>query len=113
MRICILCEDHHVSTARAKAADILPKRVPAQVLAKFKSGSEEPDHLKVPVSPTGELPATHWFCATKVDEQTYQKMLAVQEHTIIEEAVPSEFLEKHGLKRINGFGPDSSCSPTE
>lgn len=99
MRLCILCEDQHVSLARAKAQTVLPKVVDHQTLSALNLG-EVPQHLKIPVSPTGQLPATHWFCSTKVNDETYQKMLAAQQHTIIEEAVPSEFLEKHGLKKI-------------
>lgn len=100
MKICILCEDQWVSAARTKAVDVLPKLSQQATAALSFLGKGEPSHLKIPLSPTGELPATHWFCSIKVDETTYQKMLAAQQHTIIEEAVPSEFLEKHGLKRI-------------
>jgi hypothetical protein len=32
-------------------------------------------------------------------------MLDSQMYTIIEEAVPSEFLDKHNLKKIKSFGP--------
>lgn len=107
MKICILCEDRWIDGARAKAENILPKFA-SQTTAKLNFlGKPEPTHLKIPLSPSGELPATHWFCAINVNSDTYQKMLAAQEHTIIEEAVPSEFLEKHGLKKIVTFGPNA------
>lgn len=110
MKICILCEDQWVSSARAKAGEVLAKPCQQATAALSFLGKEEPSHLKIPLSPTGALPATHWFCSIKVNEDTYQKMLAAQEHSIIEEAVPSEFLEKHGLKRIAGWPGSSSTA---
>lgn len=108
MRLCILCEDANVVEARERTASVLPKSEAAELLLKFKN-KEEIDakygHLKVPLSETGCEPATHWFCFINVNEATYQKMLAAQKHTIIEEAVPSEFLMKHNLKKIVRFGP--------
>ena len=89
MRLCILCDDPNITEARERSAEVLPK-------------SEFTERL--PLSSTGELPATHWFCFINVNETTYQKMLTSQKYTIIEEAVPSEFLAKHNLKKIKKFG---------
>lgn len=103
MKICILCEDANVVEARERSAGVLPKheRTPSPTIF---GKSEEVDlvskHLSIPLSETGELPATHWFCFVNVSDATYQKMLESQKHTIIEEARPSEFLAKHNLKRI-------------
>lgn len=108
MRLCILCKNDKVVEAREKSAGVLPKleSIDKAVELKKKINPDfSMDHLTIPLSETGELPATHWFCFIKTNDETYQRMLASQEHTIIEEGVPSEFLEKHGLKRIKRFGP--------
>ena len=107
MNLCILCEDQNVVEARKRAITTLPlydKLSPAELAFKKAKGIDlisGDNHLTVPCSPTGDSPATHWFCFIKVDEETYQKMLANQLHTTIEkDRVPSEFLTDNGLKRI-------------
>jgi|688.fasta_scaffold00580_29 hypothetical protein len=108
MRLCILCEDANITDARKRSADVLPKYELAERLLELKKKKDPEvvlDHLKIPLSSTGELPATHWFCFINVNEAMYQKMLESQKYTIIEEAVPSEFLAKHNLKKIKSFGP--------
>ncbi|CAB4159472.1 hypothetical protein UFOVP699_208 [uncultured Caudovirales phage] len=108
MRLCILCEDAKVVEARERSAGILPIHESTDRVIELKKKKDPEfsiEHLNIPLSATGEFPATHWFCFVKVDEATYQEMLASQLHTIIEEAVPSEFLEKYGLKKIKTFGP--------
>ena len=109
MRLCILCENENVVEARQRAAVALPKHEAlsgAIELKKKFNPNFSIDHLTIPLSETGELPATHWFCFIKTDEEAYQRMITSQMYTIIEEAVPSEFLEKHGLKKIKSFGPN-------
>jgi hypothetical protein len=108
MRLCILCEDANITEARKRSAEVLPKYELTEKLLELKKKKDSTvslDHLKIPLSPTGELPATHWFCFINVNEATYQRMLDSQTYTIIEEAVPSEFLDKHNLKKIKSFGP--------
>jgi hypothetical protein len=108
MRLCILCEDLNVEEARKTSASVLPKYELSKGLLELKKKKDSTDlleHLKIPLSSTGELPATHWFCFINVSEETYQKMLDSQKYTIIEESVPSEFLEKYNLKKIKSFGP--------
>lgn len=107
MRLCILCDDPNITEARERSAEVLPKSEFTErllELKKMKDPEASLDHLKIPLSSTGELPATHWFCFINVNETTYQKMLTSQKYTIIEEAVPSEFLAKHNLKKIKKFG---------
>jgi hypothetical protein len=107
MRICILCEDSKVELARQNSKAISNNKVksdiPKGVIA-FKErlgiSNTEFQHLSIPVSETGQLPATHWFCFMNVDEEGYQKILAVQEHSVYEESAPKEFLEKWNLKII-------------
>ena len=108
MNLCILCDDANVVEARERCISTMPvvdtERL-NRVLAfkKSKNLDFETGHLKIPVSATGEYPATHWFCFITVNEETHQKMLDNQKHTIIEEGVPSEFLAKHGLLKIKTY----------
>jgi hypothetical protein len=84
MRICILCEESKVSQAREKM--------------------KNDNILKIDLSPTGELPATHKLCVLAVTEEKAKQMIDSAELTIIEAMNPSEFLEKHGLKKIGKYG---------
>jgi|LauGreDrversion4_2_1035121.scaffolds.fasta_scaffold160363_5 hypothetical protein len=107
MRICILCEDSKVELARQNSKAISNNKVKSDIpkgVAAFKErlgiANIEFQHLSIPVSETGQLPATHWFCFMNVDEEGYQKLLAVQEHSVYEESAPKEFLERWNLKVI-------------
>jgi hypothetical protein len=84
MRICILCEESKVS----------------QVKEKLKNDNI----LKIELSPTGELPATHKLCVMAVPEEKAKQLMDSAEFTIIEAMSPKEFLEKHNLKKIGKFG---------
>ena len=107
MRICILCEDSKVVLARQNSKGILAERAEHKplnpILTKLKQNlglSEIKEHLSIPVSETGELPATHWFCFMNVTDAGYAKVKSVQEHSIIEESSPKEFLAKWNLQII-------------
>ena len=80
MRICILCEESKVQQAREKM--------------------KNSEILKIDLSPTGELPATHKLCVMAVTEEKAKEMIDSAELTIIEAIHPREFLEKHNLKKI-------------
>ena len=84
MRICILCEESKVSQAREKM--------------------KNDNILKIDLSPTGELPATHKLCVMAVPEERAQEMINSAELTIIEAMNPKEFLEKYNLKKIGKYG---------
>lgn len=80
MRICILCDASKVEEARAK---------------------EKNDNiLKIQLSPTGEKPATHYFCTMVVTQEKADKLFAKKEFTTMEIAEPKDFLEKYNLKMI-------------
>jgi hypothetical protein len=105
--LCILCEDEYVEAARKRLLSTLPNagNLSPSELAYKKAKGIDPEsrdnHLRIGCSPTGEAPATHWFCFITVDEETRQKMLAKQMYTIIEgDRIPSAFLADYGLKRI-------------
>lgn len=81
MRINILTEDSKVDEVRKEMGD--------------------QNIMRIPVSPTGELPATHWFCTmagedSKMNEIYAKKKLSVMEFNI----GPKEFLKKWNLKII-------------
>ena len=82
-RLNILCEDSKVTVAREKAKAIMNE-----------------DVLIVPLSKKGKAPATHWFCSLNVTEDGCEKIMAIQEHSVIEEGSPKEFLKKWGLEII-------------
>lgn len=84
MRICILCEEGKVLQAREKM--------------------KNDNILKIDLSPTGELPATHKFCFMAVTEEKAKQLINSAELTTIEAMGPKEFLEKHNLKKIGNYG---------
>ena len=84
MRICILCEESKVSQAREKM--------------------KNDNILKIDLSPTGELPATHKLCVMAVPDERAKQMIESAELTIIEAMNPKEFLAKHNLKKIGKYG---------
>jgi hypothetical protein len=81
MRICILCDASRIEEAREK------------------EGND--NILKIELSPTGEKPATHYFCTMVVSQEKADKLIARKEFTIMEIAEPKDFLETHGLIYIN------------
>ena len=84
MRICILCEESKVLQAREKM--------------------KNDNILKIDLSPTGELPATHKLCVLAVTDEKAKQMIDSAELTTIEAMNPKEFLEKHNLKKIGKYG---------
>ena len=84
MRICILCEESKVLQAREKM--------------------KNDNILKIDLSPTGELPATHKLCVMAVTDERAKQMIESAELTIIEAMNPKEFLAKHNLKKIGKYG---------
>jgi hypothetical protein len=80
MRLCILCESSYIDDVRS-VGKVIGDKI-----------------LHIPVSETGKLPATHWFCCLTTN--SYQKILDLKNHTIMEESGPKEFLMKYNLKVI-------------
>lgn len=83
MKVCILSQDSDVEKCRVAAKAIT-----------------EADTFKVPVSHTGQLPATHWFCVLESTDVGYQKLLDLQKVSVIEVSGPKSFLAKWNLKAI-------------
>ena len=81
MRICILCEDSLLEEVRLVS----------------ESNGIGYKVLHIPVSLSGELPATHWFCCLTTNSS---KILSLKKLTIMEESGPKKFLEKHNLRVI-------------
>lgn len=80
MRICILCDASKVKEARTK--------------------EKNENILKIELSPTGEKPATHYFCTMVVTQEKADKLMAKKDFITMEIAEPKDFLEKHNLKII-------------
>jgi hypothetical protein len=101
-QICILCEDSKVELARLnievglnKPSDYVPT---ATNFGSFTRPAAK--FLSVPLSETGESPATHWFCFMNCTDEAYDKFVSMQEHSIIEDSSPKDFLIKYNLKRV-------------
>lgn len=88
MFICILATNENVEQVRERAKQI----------EKF---AERADILKIPVSESGEAPATHWFCWFKPSEEVKEKIFELQDLSEVEISSPINFLEKKNLKRID------------
>ena len=80
MRICILCDASNLEAARQKEGN---NKI-----------------LTIQLSPSGEKPATHYFCTMVVDQKKADKLMAKKEFTIMEIAEPKDFLAQHNLKII-------------
>jgi hypothetical protein len=81
MRICILTEDSKVEQVR--------------------EGWITKDVLKIPVSSTGQNPATHWFCSMAGEESKMMEIYNKRNLSIMElDISPREFLNKWNLKII-------------
>lgn len=80
MRICILCDADKVQEARKKY--------------------DNANILNIELSPTGQKPATHYFCTMVVNQEKADKLFAKREFTTMEIAEPKDFLEAQNLKMI-------------
>lgn len=80
MRICIMCEDTKVE--------------------KIRKDRKNKNLLTIPLSESGSLPATHWFCCLATTQEIADKYLATAVNTIMEISEPKEFLEKWNLQII-------------
>ena len=101
MRLCIICEDKDIEAARENSFNVFQKEVKNFELPIFISKDSLPKtHLSIPLSESGEAPATHWFCFISCDEQTHQRILGNVLYSHVEESSPKEFLQKWNLKVI-------------
>jgi len=82
--ISFLCEDSRVAESR---------NIGSEIFGTTKI-------LETPLSVSGTLPATHWYCFVKISDNIYQQVLEKQKNCIVEECNPVPFLNKHGLKVI-------------
>lgn len=106
MIVCILCADEDVELARENSKVIYPGSLiqpyegtpkPNPIREKFDLTHK---HLRIPVSETGQLPATHWFCYLSTDQDGYDKLVSNAKYSTIEVSGPKEFLVKCGLMII-------------
>ncbi len=87
VRVTIVCEDRHVEEVRESS----------QALIRSKR------NMRIPLSPTGQLPATHWMCVLHVNEEGREKLETLKKHSIIAKAPPKFLLSELGLKTINNI----------
>ena len=88
MRICILASAENVETVRQTAKEKLPDLANVPL-------------LNMPVSASGNLPATHWFCNFKVSQEMCDRLIAAKELSIMEVTDDwKRFLEDQGLKLV-------------
>lgn len=100
-KICILCSDADVILARENTRKIFEKDIKTLELPSFFNKDKIiHDYLSIPVSQTGQLPTTHWFCFLNTNDETYDKIMGNVIYSIIEESGPKEFLEKWNLQII-------------
>lgn len=69
-------------------------------LETVKQNETNKDIFLIKVSPTGQEPATHYFCTIPGDQEKIDKILNKQNLSIMEVGGPKEFLNKWGLKII-------------
>jgi hypothetical protein len=82
-RLTIICEDKWIDEARERAKLL------------FKH-----DVLKIPVSETGELPATHWICTLHLDDEKFDSILNLKNKSMMFEMSSREVLKEMNLKKI-------------
>jgi hypothetical protein len=89
MNVCIL----------VPAADVEKVRESAATLDAFKAA--DPSKLmNIALSPTGEAPATHYFCAANVSQEVYNKMQAIRKYSEMTTDEAKPWLQSKGLKVI-------------
>lgn len=108
MKVCVLCEDSKVDHVRKSAksffyGDAEPVQVAPKsgFLAALSGLRSEKGILSIPVSESGQLPATHWFCVFSTSEDKFARIASeAKEYLDSESCMPNEFLEKRNLKII-------------
>jgi len=83
MRMTIVCEDRHVDEVRLASQSLI-----------------RGNNMRIPLSPTGEAPATHWMCVLQVNDEGRQRLASLKKHSLMANASPKALLQEMGLKRI-------------
>ena len=86
-KLCILVTNENVDIVRERAR------------ANIHELSKHP-LLSYPMSPNGDEPITHWFCAFNANEEMKNRILALQDLSIMEMADPKAFLAIHNLQLV-------------
>jgi hypothetical protein len=100
-RICILCDDSNIDSARENTRKIFNTTAKTlNIPLGFPADKIIQDYLSIPVSETGKEPVQKWFCFMNTNDEAYKKILDNNKYSIIEESGPKEFLEKWNLTII-------------
>lgn len=84
MRVTIVCEDKYLTEVREKAKLLLPNQTT----------------LKTPLSESGRLPATHWFCTCYLTNEGFKKLIDLKNYSMIYSETPKRVLKEINLKII-------------
>lgn len=100
MRLNILCTDENIVEVRAAVDTVCPPTDYSKYGKLFANLPTQSTNLSIPLSPSGSLPATHWYCLLNVDETVAAQVTSFSDKLIVEANEPKKFLEAHGLRQI-------------
>lgn len=84
MRVTIICPNEHIEEVREKAKSLISSHLA----------------LNTPLSMSGELPATHWFCNCYLTDEGFRKLNELKNHSTIYVDKPKSVLRDINLKII-------------
>ena len=100
MRLNILCTDENIVEVRAAVDAVCPPNDYSKYGKLFANLPTQSTNLSVPLSPSGSLPATHWYCLLNVEQDVADKVKSFSDKLVVDEAEPKAFLEAQGLRQI-------------
>jgi hypothetical protein len=103
MRLNILCTAENIVEVRAAVDAVCPPANYSKYGKLFQNLPTQPTqstNLSIPLSPSGSLPATHWYCLLNVEQDVADKVKSFSDKLVVEEAEPKAFLESHSLRQI-------------
>lgn len=78
MRVSILCPDEYIEEVRSKARELISSHI----------------SLTTPLSRSGELPQTHWFCTCYLTNEGMKKIHELKKYTTIYTGNPKAILKE-------------------
>jgi len=102
MRLNILCTNENIDEVRTAVDAVCPPTDYSkygQLFNKLNLPTQS-TNLSIPLSPSGILPATHWYCLLNVEQDVADKVTSFSDKLVVEATEPKAFLEAHGLRQI-------------
>lgn len=84
MRVSILCPDEYIEEVRSTARELISSHIA----------------LTTPLSHTGDLPQTHWFCTCYLTDQGIKKFHELKKYTTIYTGNPKVILKELELRIV-------------